>query len=91
MLCYVMFGTLANGLVIMACCRNPRLRTIQYTIFLLLAITDIGVTAFVQPIFVIATLSGLLGKPYNCILWGLQNILSFLFLELSLITVVTLS
>jgi hypothetical protein len=62
-----MFGTLANGLVIMACCRNPRLRTIQYTIFLLLAITDIGVTAFVQPIFVIATLSGLLGKPYTVI------------------------
>jgi hypothetical protein len=36
-----LFGTLVNGLVVMAYYRNPRLRTIQNTIFLLLAITDI--------------------------------------------------
>ena len=85
-----LFGILANGLVIMAYYRNPRLRTIQNTIFLLLAITDIGATAFAQPIFVVAILSGLLGN-YSCILWGLQTILSFLFLELSLVTIVILS
>ena len=83
-----LFGTLANGLVIMAYYRNPRLRTIQNTIFLLLAITDIGVTAFVQPIFAVAILSGLLGNR-SCILWGLQTM--FLFLELSLVTIAILS
>ena len=35
-------GTLANGFVIMAYHRNPRLRTIQNTLFFLLAITDIS-------------------------------------------------
>jgi hypothetical protein len=85
-----LFGTFANGLVIMAYYRNPRLRTIQNTIFLLLAITDIGVTAFAQPIFVVATLRGLLGS-HSCILWGLQAISSFLFLELSLVTIAVLS
>ena len=85
-----LFGTFANGLVIMAYYRNPRLRTIQNTIFFLLAITDIGVTAFVQPIFAVAILSGLLGN-HSCILWGLKTILSFLFLELSLVTIVILS
>ena len=85
-----LFGTLANGLVIMAYYRNPRLRTIQNTIFLLLAITDVGVTAFVQPIFVVAIISSLLGN-YSCILWGLQAILSSLFLELSLVTIAILS
>ena len=57
-----LLGTLANGLVIMAYYRNPGLRTIQNTIFFLLAITDIGVTAFVQPIFAVAILSSLLGN-----------------------------
>jgi hypothetical protein len=85
-----LFGTLANGLVIMAYYRNPRLRTIQNTIFLLLAITDVGVTAFVQLIFVVAIISSLLGN-HSCILWELQTILSFLFLELSLVTIAILS
>jgi hypothetical protein len=35
-----LFGKLANGLVIMAYYRNPRLRTMQNTIFLLLSITE---------------------------------------------------
>ena len=45
-----LFGTLADGLVIIA--YNSRLRTIQNTIFLLLAITDLSVTAFLEPIYV---------------------------------------
>ena len=85
-----LFGTLANGLVIMAYCRSARLRTIQNTIFLLLAITDVSVTAFAQPIFVVAILRGLLGN-HSCILWGLDTILSLFFLELSLVTIVILS
>jgi hypothetical protein len=57
-----LFGTLANSLVIMAYYRNPRLRTIQNTIFFVLAITDISVTAFVEPTFVAVILSGFSGN-----------------------------
>ena len=85
-----LFGTFANGFDIMAYYRNPRLRTIQNTIFLLLAITGIGVTAFAQLIFVFAILSGLL-LNYSCILWGIPAIVSSLLLELSLVTIVILS
>ena len=48
-----LFGTLANGLVIMAYHRNRHLRSIQNTIFCLLAITDFSVTAFVVPVRVV--------------------------------------
>ena len=84
------FGTLANGLVIMVYCRNPRLRTVQNTIFMLLAITDFSVTAFLQPIYVILTLGSLLGNN-NCILQGLYILLSSLFVQLSLVTIIILS
>ena len=85
-----LFGTLANCLVILAYYRNPRLRTTQNMIFLYLAITDLSVTAFVQPVFTVATLSGLLGN-HNCILWTLDTLLSWLFVELSLVTITILS
>ncbi len=84
------FGTLANALVIMAYYRDHRLRTIQNRIFFLLAVTDICVTAFVQPIFAVATLGSLLGK-HSCILWVLDTVFSFPCMELSLVTVVILS
>ena len=84
------FGTLANGLVMMAYYRNRRLRTVQNTIYMLLAITDFSVTAFLQPIYVISILSGLLGNNM-CILQALYIMLSFLFLELSLVTIGILS
>ena len=85
-----LFGTLANGLVIIAYYRNPRLRTIQNTIFLLLAITDFSVTAFVEPIYVAAILDSFLGS-HSCVLWDLTSILSMLFVQLSLVTSVILS
>ncbi len=85
-----LFGTLANALVIMAYYRDHRLRTIQNRIFFLLAVTDICVTAFIQPIFVVATLGSLLGK-HNCILWALDSGLLLPFMELSLVTVIILS
>jgi hypothetical protein len=84
------FGTLANSLVILAYYRNPRLRTIQNKIFLFLAITDISVTAFIQPMYAVATVGGLLGNHY-CILWILDSALSLLFVELSLVTIAILS
>jgi hypothetical protein len=84
------FGIFANTLVIVGYVGNSRLRTIQNTMFLFLAITDVGVTAFVQPIHVAANLSGLLGKR-SCILWEINFVLGILFEELSLVTIVILS
>ena len=83
-------GTLANGLVITAYYRNPRLRTIQNTIFLLLAITDISVTAFVQPTYVAAVLHEVLGKQH-CLLRDIASLSTMIFVYLSLATMVILS
>ena len=83
-------GTLANGIVITVYYCNRRLRTIQNTIFLLLAATDIGVTVIVQPIHVVATLTGLMGKR-DCLIWVLVILSSWLFLSLSLATINILS
>ena len=85
-----LFGTLANGLVIMAYYRNSRLRTIQNTIFFLLAITDFGVTAIVEPIYV-AAIFGILEGRRSCLLWDISAALSVLFVQLSLVTIVSLS
>ena len=86
-----LFGTLANGLVIMAYYRNPRLRTIQNTIFFLLAITDFAVTAFIEPIYVTAIFDSFLKERPGCLLWDVTGVLSTLFVQLSLITSVILS
>ena len=85
-----LFGSMANSLVIIAYYRNRRLRTIQNTAFLLLAVTDIGVTAVVEPVYVAANLSALLADP-SCSLWNANTLLSKLFLQLSLVTIVILS
>ena len=68
-------GTLANGLVITACYRNPCLRSIQNTIFFLLAITDISVTSFVQPTYAAAVLREVLGSEH-CFLWDIVALLT---------------
>ena len=83
------FGTVANGFVILAYACNPRLRTIQCKIYLLLAITDITVTAFVAPMYVTASLMDLKGNTY-CILWAINGISSSFFLELSQAIIVLL-
>ncbi len=85
-----LLGTVANGLVIMAYYRNPRLRTIQNTIFLLLAITDVCVNMLVQPLYSAAILTSLLGKR-DCLVWDISTISSWLFLGVSLVTIVILS
>ena len=85
-----LFGTLANGLVIMAYYRNPRLRTVQNTIFFLHATTDFSVTAFVEPTYVAAIFSLLVGRR-SCPLWDISTVLSMVFVQLSLVTIVILS
>ena len=83
-------GTLANGLVITAYYRNPRLRSIQNTIFFLLAITDISVTSFVQPTYAAAVLREVLGSEH-CLLWDIVALSTMAFIYLSLVTMVILS
>ena len=85
-----LLGTLANGLVIMAYCRSRRLRTVQNTVYFLLAITDISVTAFVQPMYVAANLTNPLASP-SCLFSDARAALSKLFLQLSLVTIAILS
>ena len=85
-----LFGTQANALVIMAYVRNARLRTVQNTIFLMLAFVDICVTTFVQPTYISAKVYFLMGR-LDCFLWDIVLILSTIFLGLSLFTVTILS
>ena len=85
-----LFGTVVNSLVIMAYYLNPRLRTIQNTIFLLLAITDISVTALAEPTYVAFNLNMLTGQR-SCVLLDANYISSILFAQLSLVTIVILS
>ena len=86
-----LLGTLANGLVITAYYRNPRLRTIiQNVILCLLAIVDTTVTAVVEPLFATAIIRGLLEKR-DCIIWDITVILSWFFLGLSSCTIAILS
>ena len=84
------FGTLANGLVILAYYRNSRLRNIQNTIFLLLAFTDIVVTSVVEPLYVTAIFDSFLDKR-RCVIYDVCSVLSTLFVELSLAASVILS
>ena len=84
------FGAMANGFVIMGYYRIHRRRSVQNTIFLLLAITNFSVTALVEPMCVTAIFSSLLGK-HNCLLWEINATLSKLFVGLSLVTGAILS
>jgi hypothetical protein len=84
------FGLLANTLVIIGYVTSRRLQTMQNTMILILAISDVGVTAFVQPMNVTANIRGLLGKR-DCILWDVVFVSALLFQGLSLITILILS
>ena len=72
-----LLGTVANGLIILAYCRNRRLRTIQNLIFFLLAFTDISVTAFLQPMLLAVNLGGLFGFTDSCYIYTICGLLSF--------------
>ena len=86
-----LLGTVANGLIILAYCRNRRLRTIQHLIFFLLAFTDISVTALLQPMLVIVNIRGVLGYTDSCSILRISGISSSVCVNLSLTTIVILS
>ena len=81
------FGTMANGLVIMAYHRNPRLRNTRY---LILAIADVCVIALVEPIYIAAIFNMSLGRG-SCVFWDVYAVLSMLFVKFLLMTIVILS
>ena len=70
------FGLLANTLVITGYVCSRHVQTIENTMFLFLAITDVGV----QPMYVAANISGLFGKR-SCILWDMSSMYQLSFFK----------
>ena len=83
-------GTIANVLIIMSYCRYRSVRALQNTLFTLLAVTDLTITAFSQPIYIVAILQSAF-SIYDCQLWFVIYLTTTLCLGLSLVTVITLS
>lgn len=83
-------GTTANVLIILSYCRCRNLRVVQNTLFALLAVTDLTITALVQPIYIVANLQSVI-SIYDCGLWFVIYVISCLCLALSLVTVTILS
>lgn len=86
-----LIGTVANGLIILAYCRNRRLRTIQNLIFFLLAFTDISVTALIQPMLVAVNFGAIFESTNFCLILRICGLLSFVCVNLSLTTIAILS
>lgn len=84
------FGSAANILIIISYFHNRQLQTIQNFIFLLLAATDLIVTGLVQPLFIIGTLSAILGLQ-DCLFSDLRILISFFCIGLSIQTITILS
>lgn len=83
-------GTIANMLIIKTFCKHRRVRVVQNTLFALLATTDLLITAFAQPIYIVAMLQSAF-FVYTCELWLANFIVTYLCLGLSLITVTVLT
>jgi hypothetical protein len=88
-LCFV--GTVANALIIMAYCRNRRLRTLQNFIFVVLAFTDITVTALVQPMYITYDITRLIPGTCSYLVIAVTVLSSFCSILLSLSTILVLS
>ena len=80
------FGTIANVLVVTAYWRNRRLQTLQNFLLVVLAITDLPVTACLQPMLAIGV-----SVKNSCVFWDIYYTISVLFLNLSLVTTVILT
>ena len=83
-------GTIANVLIIASYCRYRSVRALQNTFFALLAITDLAITAFSQPLYILAMLQSAF-FIYDCTLWFVIYLTTTLCLGLSLVTVMALS
>ena len=80
------FGTIANVLVVTAYWRNRRLQTLQNFLLVVLATTDLPVTACLQPMLAIGV-----SVKNSCVFWDLYYTISVLFINLSLVTTVILT
>ena len=83
-------GTMANVLIILSYWRYRNVRVLQNTLFTLLAVTDLTITAFSQPIYIVA-ISQSAFSIYDCDLWFVIYVTSYLCIALSLVTVTILS
>lgn len=79
-------GSVANILVITAYYCNRRLQILRNFLLVVLAITDIAVTAVVQPLFALGIV-----MRVSCRYWDIVHAISSIFVNFSLITVSLLS
>ena len=85
------FGTFANVLVIASYVTNRRLHTSTNLLFVFLAVSDVMITACVQPVFVYGELNEILKYNNLCLLRILVSIGTFTCCILSLNVIVVLS
>ena len=83
-------GTLANTLVITAYKKNNHLRTSSNLLIAVLAMNDLVLTAFVQPLQVTKTLKEIFGT-HNCVFLGVFVAVGGFCMMISLLTITILS
>ena len=83
-------GILANVLVVAAYAVNKRLRTSPNMLLVVLAVSDLMVTAVVQPLYVARKLQEIIGT-HNCQLGAVMGVTGFFCCGVSLATVFILS
>ena len=86
-----LIGSIANGTIIAAYCRNKRLRNEHNMLLCVLACTDITVTAVLQPLFVMTKFGNLRGGLDYCFLWNINSLVSYICLCVSMLCLVLIS
>ena len=84
-------GSTANGTLIAAYCRNKRLRSEHTMLLCTLACTDFAITAVAQPLFVVTKIGNVLATFDHCMLWGINSLISFICLCVSLLSLLLIS
>ena len=87
---FSVIGTLANILVVASYMKNPRLKTSSNYMIVVLAINDLMVTTFVQPLVVAKTVKEIFGT-HNCVLWTVIMTTAIFCSMASLMTITVLS
>ena len=86
----VLFGIIANVLIIISYLKNYRLRTLSNIPLLSLAFADLLVTSVVKPLHVTRLIMEIYGK-HDCNLWSLKRLSSYFSSGVSLLSVTVIS
>ena len=86
----VLFGTLANVLVILVYINNVRLKSRSNSLVVVLACTDLLMTAFLRPLFIASYLNETTGN-HSCALATLTRLVAYFCYGTSLLTVTLIS